>query len=78
MTLGLALLGSSLALAFSLWAGKTHDALLGTYAILALWLLCRPMIGEAGASVCLESSAADAIDRSLPPRVCTVLGCPGA
>jgi ABC-type transport system involved in multi-copper enzyme maturation permease subunit len=48
VTLGLALLGSSLALAFSLWAGKTHDALLGTYAVWGLWLLARPMIGELG------------------------------
>lgn len=39
VTLGIAGLGSSLALAFSLWAGKTHEALLGTYAVWGLWLL---------------------------------------
>ena len=31
--------GLRLALAFSLWAGKTHEALLGTYAVWGLWLL---------------------------------------
>lgn len=33
VTLGVALLGCSLGLAFSLWLGKTHEALLGTYAL---------------------------------------------
>ncbi len=41
---GVAVLGSSLALLFSLLARKTHEALLGTYAVLAFWLLCASMI----------------------------------
>ena len=36
------------AMAFSLWAGKTHKAFLGTYAVSGLWLLRRTMIGELG------------------------------
>jgi ABC-type transport system involved in multi-copper enzyme maturation permease subunit len=43
VTLGIGLLGCSLALLFSVWAGKTHDALLATYAVLGLWLLLRHM-----------------------------------
>jgi ABC-type transport system involved in multi-copper enzyme maturation permease subunit len=46
VTLGTAVLGCCLALAFSLWAGKTHEALLGTYAVWGLWLLGRPMIDQ--------------------------------
>ncbi len=42
-SVGIALLGCSLALCFSLWAGKTHEALMGTYAVWALWLLAVPM-----------------------------------
>jgi ABC-type transport system involved in multi-copper enzyme maturation permease subunit len=48
VTLGLAALGSSLALVFSLWAGKTHEALLGTYSVWGLLLLGRPMSIELG------------------------------
>lgn len=44
VTLGVALLGCALALLFSLWAGKTHEALLGTYAVWGLWLLGPWMI----------------------------------
>src|SRR5919107_2121310 len=44
VTLGVAVLGCSLALVFSIWAGKTHEALLGTYAVWGLWLLGRPML----------------------------------
>jgi ABC-type transport system involved in multi-copper enzyme maturation permease subunit len=44
VTLGIAVLGCSLALVFSLWATRTHEALLGIYAIWGLWLLCNPMI----------------------------------
>jgi ABC-type transport system involved in multi-copper enzyme maturation permease subunit len=46
VTLGVAVLGCCLALAFSLVASKTHEALLGTYAVWGLWLLAAPMIGE--------------------------------
>jgi ABC-type transport system involved in multi-copper enzyme maturation permease subunit len=42
VTLGVALLGASLALALSVWASKTHEVLMATYAVWALWLLARP------------------------------------
>ncbi len=45
VSLALAVLGCSLAMFFSFWVGKTHEALLGTYAVWLLWLLVRPMIG---------------------------------
>ena len=38
------LLGCSLGLRFSLWLGKTHEALLGTYALWCLWLLGLPLL----------------------------------
>lgn len=44
ITTGIAVLGCSLALCFSLWARKTHEALLGTYAVWGLWLVGRPFI----------------------------------
>ena len=47
VTLGVAVLGCCLALVFSLWAGKTHEALLGTYAVWGLWLLAGPMLDHA-------------------------------
>jgi ABC-type transport system involved in multi-copper enzyme maturation permease subunit len=43
VTVGVGVLGCSLALAFSVWSGKTHDALLATYAVLGLWLLFSHM-----------------------------------
>jgi ABC-type transport system involved in multi-copper enzyme maturation permease subunit len=46
LILGTALLGSSLALCFSLWATRTHEALLGTYAVWCLWLLSAPMLNR--------------------------------
>jgi ABC-type transport system involved in multi-copper enzyme maturation permease subunit len=51
VTLGVAVLGCCLALAFSLWAGKAHEALLGTYAVFGLWLLGRTMITQFGGAV---------------------------
>ncbi len=39
------MLGTSLALLLSLWAGKTHEALLGTYAVWGVWLLWSPIMG---------------------------------
>ena len=42
---GVAVLGCSLAMTLSLWVGKTHEALLCTYAIWLLWLLGGPMVG---------------------------------
>ncbi len=44
VSVGVALLGCSLAMLISLWAGKTHEALLATYAVWALWLLSGYMI----------------------------------
>ena len=44
VTLGVALLGCSLGLWFSLWLNKTHEALLGTYALWCLWLLGLPLL----------------------------------
>ena len=42
---GMAVLGCSLAMLLSLWVGKTHEALLATYAVWLLWLLAGPMLG---------------------------------
>ncbi len=39
VTISIAFLGSSLALLLSLWAKKTHEPLLGTYAVWGVWLL---------------------------------------
>jgi ABC-type transport system involved in multi-copper enzyme maturation permease subunit len=49
VALGIAVLGSSLALFFSLWVGKTHEAILATYAVWGLWLLWTPIISIVGA-----------------------------
>ena len=38
VTIGIAILGCSLAFLFSLWVGKTHEALLCTYGVWAVWL----------------------------------------
>ena len=42
ISLGVAVLGCSLALTFSVWASKTHEVLLATYAVMGLWLLAIP------------------------------------
>jgi ABC-type transport system involved in multi-copper enzyme maturation permease subunit len=42
ITVGVAVLGCAIALAFSLWAKRTHEALLGTYAVWGIWLVGRP------------------------------------
>jgi ABC-type transport system involved in multi-copper enzyme maturation permease subunit len=41
---GVAILGCSVAFFFSLWVGKTHEAILSTYAVWGLWLLSPVMI----------------------------------
>ncbi len=46
VTLGVAVLGCCLALVFSIWLRRTHEALLATYAVWGVWLLGRPMLGE--------------------------------
>lgn len=43
ISIGLAFLGCSLALTFSVWATKTHEVLLATYSVLSLWLLAIPI-----------------------------------
>lgn len=42
-TLGVALLGCSLALLMSVWGRKVHEVLLGTYGLIVLWLLSYPV-----------------------------------
>jgi ABC-type transport system involved in multi-copper enzyme maturation permease subunit len=44
VTFGIAVLGCSLALIFSLWARRTHEALLATYAVWGIWLVGRPFV----------------------------------
>ena len=44
VSVGIAVLGSSLAFLLSLWARKTHEALLGTYAAWGIWLVGRPFV----------------------------------
>jgi ABC-type transport system involved in multi-copper enzyme maturation permease subunit len=46
VTLGVAVLGCCLALLFSIWARKMHEALLATYAVWGLWLLFAPMVEQ--------------------------------
>src|SRR4051794_41166715 len=73
VTLGVAVLGCSLALAFSLWAGKTHEALLGTYAVWGLWLLGRfmipPLNRAAGLSLWTPPAASDPFWLAFGPYV---------
>ena len=61
VALGIAVLGSSLALFFSLWVGKTHEAILVTYAVWGLWLLWTPIVidcrGSVSPGVFLDASA---------------------
>ena len=46
VTVGVGVLGCCLALVFSIWIRRTHEALLATYAVWGLWLLARPMLNE--------------------------------
>ena len=50
VTVGVAVLSCSLAMTFSLWARKAHEALLSTYLVLFLWLLAGPMIDVLGST----------------------------
>lgn len=43
VSVGVAVLGCSLAMVFSIWVGKTHQALLLTYAVWGVCLLVRPI-----------------------------------
>lgn len=42
-TLGVAVVGCSLALLMSVWGRKVHEVLLGTYGLIVLWLLSYPV-----------------------------------
>ncbi len=42
VSLGCALLAGTLAFLLSVWAGKTHEVIMGTYVILLIWLLAYP------------------------------------
>jgi ABC-type transport system involved in multi-copper enzyme maturation permease subunit len=63
VTLGVAVLGCCLALVFSIWVRKTHEALLATYAVWGLWLLGPSMIeqvnGASGWSLAVPPSSSD-------------------
>ena len=61
VTVGCAVLGCSLALIFSLWSKKTHEALLGTYSVWGLWLVGRPFLAMV--------NGAFGWSFSLPPRI---------
>jgi ABC-type transport system involved in multi-copper enzyme maturation permease subunit len=50
VTVGVAVLGCSLAMVFSLWLGKTHVALLATYGVCCLWLVVAPIADLLGPS----------------------------
>jgi ABC-type transport system involved in multi-copper enzyme maturation permease subunit len=43
VTSGSAVLGCAIALAFSVWAVKTHEVLLATYAVFTVWILAYPL-----------------------------------
>jgi ABC-type transport system involved in multi-copper enzyme maturation permease subunit len=60
VTLGVAVLGCSLALVFSIWVRRTHEALLATYAVWGLWLLGEPMLDQI--------NRATGLSLSVPPR----------
>ncbi|WZO96269.1 ABC transporter permease [Isosphaeraceae bacterium EP7] len=61
VTVGLAVLGCSLAFLLSLWARKTHEALLGTYAVWGIWLAGRPFLGLL--------NSAFGLSLAVPPRL---------
>ena len=43
VTVALAVLGCSLALTFSIWAGKAHEVLMADYLVWFFWLLALPL-----------------------------------
>ena len=61
VTVGVAILGCSLALTFSLWSSKTHEALFGTYAVWGIWLVGRPFV--------MLVNRAFGLSLSLPPTI---------
>lgn len=46
VTIGVAVLGCCLALLFSIWMRRMHEALIATYVVWGFWLLGRPMLNE--------------------------------
>ena len=73
VTVGVALLGCALALVFSLWAGKTHEALLGTYAVLGLWLLSGSMVPPLNMAFGLALPGPASDGRPVLPGLCPLL-----
>ena len=71
VTVGTAVLGCSLALIFSLWARKTHEAMLGTYAVWGIWLVGRPFVtlvnGAFGWSLAVPPRIADPYSLAFSP-----------
>jgi ABC-type transport system involved in multi-copper enzyme maturation permease subunit len=61
VTIGIAILGCSLALTFSLWVKRTHEAILATYAVWGIWLVGRPFVS-------LLNNAFDC-SLAIPPRI---------
>jgi ABC-type transport system involved in multi-copper enzyme maturation permease subunit len=51
VAVGLAVLCCSLGLTFSLWARKTHEAVLLSYSVLFLWMLAEPIFGLLGSTL---------------------------
>ena len=50
VVVGVASVGVAMALTFSLWAGKPHEALAATYGVWAVWLLALPVWEAMGVS----------------------------
>lgn len=48
VTIGVAVLGCSLAITLSIWGSKTHEVLLATYSAWVIWLLAYPLAGQLG------------------------------
>lgn len=44
LSVGVSILGCSLALFFSVWGTKLHDVLMATYAVLIVWVLAGPLL----------------------------------
>jgi ABC-type transport system involved in multi-copper enzyme maturation permease subunit len=65
-TLGLAVLGSSLALTLSVWGKKTHEVLLATYTVWLVLLLAGPSYAMYGWSIGAGWSQPEWLDRINP------------
>jgi ABC-type transport system involved in multi-copper enzyme maturation permease subunit len=56
ITVGLAVLGCTLALLFSVWAAKPYEALLATYCVYGIWLIALPVWDFLGRHWCSSTS----------------------